>query len=176
MSDPRSTPPRSCTALSLGSNLGNRESLLAMARAYLGAGRLVRILKASSLYETEPVECRPQPWFLNQCLWVETDLPPALLLSHCQRVEAMLGRRRSVPHGPRTVDIDILFCGSLAIQTPNLTLPHQALPNRRSILAPLAELGIPWRHPTLGMDVSSLLASCRDLSRVALVVPGVSYG
>jgi 2-amino-4-hydroxy-6-hydroxymethyldihydropteridine diphosphokinase len=162
---------REPVAVALGSNLGDRAAFMAMARVYLGAGRLVHILKASSLYETEPVESGPQRWFLNQALWVETDLPPALLLSHCKRVENLLGRKRSEPHGPRNMDIDILFSGSLVISTPLLTLPHPALPRRRSILQPLAELGIPWRHPSLGADVPSLLNSCKDRSRVSLFLP-----
>ncbi len=168
---PAATSARCLTALALGSNVGGREAFLAMARTYLCAGRLVRILSASSLYETEPVECRPQRWFINQALWVDTELPPPLLLSHCQRVETLLGRRRAERHGPRTLDIDILFCGALVIQTPVLTLPHPALPNRRSILQPLAELAMPWRHPLLGGDIPALLSTCRDRARTVLVLP-----
>ncbi len=166
--------PRPPIALSLGSNLGDRQGALALARYALCAAGTVRILKASSIYETEPVECPPQPWFLNQVLWVATDLTPGLLLAHCQGVESRLGRVRSVPKGPRTIDVDLLFYGGLVIKTPVLTLPHPALPRRRSILQPLAELGIPWRHPVLGADAGLMLESCRDAGRVALFVPEVS--
>ena len=165
---------RGPVALALGSNLGHREEMLSMAKARLCAGWRVRILRASSIYETQPVECRTQPWFLNQVLWVETDFPPVMLLSHCQGVEAALGRRRAECRGPRTMDIDILFYEDRVITTPVLTLPHPALARRRSILQPLAELGIAWRHPTLNADIAGLLAACSDQGRVALVLPGVS--
>jgi 2-amino-4-hydroxy-6-hydroxymethyldihydropteridine diphosphokinase len=152
--------------------LANLES----AQAYLVAGGVVRALRASSVYETEPVQCRTQRWFLNQALLVETDLPPLLLLSFCQRVEALLGRRRSEHRGPRTMDIDILLVGGLCVKTPVLTLPHPAIPTRRSILLPLAELGTGWRHPALGADVPGLLAKCPGHSRVTRVVSGGNEG
>ena len=158
-------------ALSLGSNIGDRAGFLSLARSYLCSGRSVRILAASSLYETQPVECRPQRWYLNQALWVDTDLSPALLLTHCQRVESLLGRRRSERHGPRTIDIDILFVGSLVVRTPLLTLPHAALATRRSILTPLSELGIPWKHPIMGATLAELATACKDASRVQLFLP-----
>lgn len=157
-------------ALSLGSNLGNRASYLALAREHLAAGGVVKIIRTSSLYETEPVHCRPQGWFLNQALWVETALPPWMLLSFCQRVERFLGRRRVGWHEPRTVDIDILLFGDLVLRSPALTLPHPALPLRRSILQPLAELGMEWRHPLLGADVPTLLVQRPDKSRVMLAM------
>jgi 2-amino-4-hydroxy-6-hydroxymethyldihydropteridine diphosphokinase len=158
--------------LSLGSNLGNRLGFLESARACLVAGGVVRLLRVSSVYETEPVQCRAQRWFLNQAVLVETDLPPLLLLSFCQRVETLLGRRRSEWHGPRTADIDILLVGGLWVKTPVLTLPHPAIPARRSILVPLAELGTGWRHPVLGTEVPELLARCPDHSRVVRVGSG----
>ncbi len=167
---------RDPVALSLGSTVGDRATFLSLARNYLGTDNLVRILKSSSIYETEPVEAPPQRWFLNQVLWVDTDLPPAMLLSHCKRVETMLGRRRTTWHGPRTIDIDMLFVGSLVLRTPLLTLPHPAIPNRRSILTPLVEMRLPWVHPVLNADAGTLLQRCPDRSRVVLVVPEVSLG
>ena len=174
--DPCADPLRTPVVLSLGSNLGNRFAHLESARAFLSVGGVVRVRRASSLYDTEPVECRSQPWFLNQAVLVETDLPPLLLLSFCQRVESLLGRRRSEWHGPRTVDVDILLFGSMTVRSSLLTLPHKGLPFRRSILAPLEELGLQWRHPVLGADVPGLLAHCPDHSRVIRVAPGASIG
>lgn len=174
--NPCADPLRTPVVLSLGSNVGNRLGYLESARAYLVAGGVLRISNASSLYETEPVECQSQPWFLNQAVLVETDLPPLLLLSFCQRVESLLGRRRPAWHGPRTVDIDILLVGGLCVKTPALILPHPAIPCRRSILLPLAELATGWRHPVLGADVPGLLAHCPDHSRVIRVVPWASIG
>jgi 2-amino-4-hydroxy-6-hydroxymethyldihydropteridine diphosphokinase len=162
--------------LSLGSNLGNRLAYLESGTAYLSAGGVVRVLRASSVYETEPVQCHAQRWFFNQAVLVQTDLPPLLLLSFCQRVEALLGRRRSEWHGPRTLDIDILLVGGLCLKTAALTLPHPALPGRRSILQPLAELGTGWRHPVLGAEAPELLSRCPDHSRVIRAGSGGNEG
>ncbi len=169
-----SLPSRPPIALFLGSNLGNRQATLAMARYALGATGAMKILRASSVYETEPVDCAPQPWYLNQALWVASDLPPALLLAWCQGVESRLGRHRGLPRGPRTLDVDLLFYGDLVVRTPLLTLPHPALHKRRCVLVPLAELETPWRHPLLGLDAGCMLRACKDPGAVALVVPGVS--
>jgi len=169
--DPGSRP---LVALSLGSNLGTREAALSVARLLLTAGGAVRILKASSLYETEPVECPPQPWFLNQVLWISTGLPPAMLLARCLDVERHLGRHRRRPREARTLDVDLLFYGDLVVETPLLLLPHPALVRRRSVLVPLVELGIPWRHPRLGLTPAQMLNRCTAPGRVAMVVPEMS--
>ena len=50
--------------LSLGSNLGDREKNLRTAITALGEAK-VRVTRVSSFYETEPVDLREQPWFLN---------------------------------------------------------------------------------------------------------------
>jgi 2-amino-4-hydroxy-6-hydroxymethyldihydropteridine diphosphokinase len=165
---------RPLVALSLGANLGDRETSLAVARYLLAAGGALHILKASSLYETEPVQCPPQPWFLNQVLWVTTALPPALLLSMCQDVERRLGRHRRTPKGARTIDVDLLFYGNTVVRTAVLELPHPALALRRSALVPLVELGVPWRHPTLGLTPPELLARCPDPGRVVMVIPEIA--
>jgi len=58
--------------------------------------------------------------------------------------------------------VDLLFLGNTAIKTPGLTLPHPAIPRRRSILVPLADVAPRWRHPRLGKNVLELLAECKD--------------
>ena len=93
--------------LSLGSNLGDRESQLRNALDRLAPD--VRVLRESPLYETAPVEFTAQPWFLNQVIEAETALSPTELLSRTAAIERDLGRTREIPKGPRTVDIDILL-------------------------------------------------------------------
>jgi len=142
--------------LSLGSNLGDRDSHLAQAMERLEAAG-IHIVRRSSIYETEPQDRRDQPWFLNLVLEVETDLPPMDLLAQIQKIEKELGRERNVPRGPRTIDIDVLFYGSLVISTPQLEIPHPRLALRRFVLEPLAELSPNLVHPVILKTVFALL-------------------
>jgi 2-amino-4-hydroxy-6-hydroxymethyldihydropteridine diphosphokinase len=148
-------------AVLLGSNLGDREWYLRRAREILDAAGF-RVGASSDLYETQPVECGPQAPYLNQVLVGTVRVPAGLLLALCQRVEREAGRRSRQRHGPRTLDIDLLLCGNIAISTPGLMLPHPAIPRRRSILTPLADVAPWWRHPQLGKNVLELLAECKD--------------
>src|SRR6185369_2589653 len=96
----------------------------------------LRILRTSSVYETEPRERRNQRWFLNLVAEAETDLFPRQLLGRIARIEQLLGRRRMAANGPRTIDIDILFFGAFVMKTPALTIPHPRFAERRFVLAP----------------------------------------
>ena len=124
--------------LSLGSNVGEREENLRTAIAKLAAlGELVAV---SSFYETEPMEVANQPWFLNCAVSLKTKLMPRQFLSRMLKIEQEMGRHRSLPKGPRTIDIDILLFGNSVIHTPQLDVPHPALHQRRFVLEPLAEI------------------------------------
>jgi 2-amino-4-hydroxy-6-hydroxymethyldihydropteridine diphosphokinase len=144
--------------LALGSNLGDRAATLANALAQMESPEL-HVLRASSVYETEPRELADQPWFLNQVAEVETSLFPRQLLTRLKRLEIALGRRPSVPKGPRTIDIDILFYGDAVVSTPDLTIPHPGITERRFVLEPLAELAPDLRHPKTGKAIRELLAA-----------------
>jgi 2-amino-4-hydroxy-6-hydroxymethyldihydropteridine diphosphokinase len=144
--------------LSLGSNLGDREGHLREAIALVGAEGL-RVLRVSSLYETEPMEVRDQPWFLNLVVEAETDLFPKQVLARIRKIELGLGRRRGRPKGPRTIDIDILLYGESVIGTTELIVPHPRLAERRFVLEPLAELVPELRHPVNRRTMRELLAA-----------------
>ena len=102
----------------------------------------VRVLRASSVYETEPQgEILDQPDFLNAVLEIETDLGPEELLDVCKVVELEVGRVFGGPrHGPRTIDIDVLLLGDVEHSSERLTVPHRDVLQRRFVLAPLVEL------------------------------------
>lgn len=142
--------------LSLGSNVGNREVNLKAAVNGLESAR-VHVRRASPVYETEPVDYKNQPWFLNLVIEAETKLMPEQLLQKTLRIERDLGRTRKIPKGPRTIDIDILFYGHAVVQSPGLEIPHPRLAQRRFVLAPLADLAPDLRHPVTGRTVREML-------------------
>ncbi|HTZ49130.1 MAG TPA: 2-amino-4-hydroxy-6-hydroxymethyldihydropteridine diphosphokinase [Verrucomicrobiae bacterium] len=141
---------------SLGSNIGDRHAHLRAALEKLAAPDL-RILRVSPVYETEPVDFARQPWFLNLVAEAETSMFPLQLLAWTQRIERALGRVRTVPKGPRTIDIDILLYGNAVTRTPTLEIPHARMAERRFVLAPLADLVADLRHPVTHRSVREML-------------------
>ncbi|MGA2115246.1 MAG: 2-amino-4-hydroxy-6-hydroxymethyldihydropteridine diphosphokinase [Bryobacteraceae bacterium] len=142
--------------LGLGSNIGDRLEYLKRAIERLSKAR-VRVLRASPVYETEPLDATAQGWFLNQVVEAETELFPLQLLAATQRIERELGRARLVPKGPRTLDIDILFYGKAVVETERLEIPHPRVGERRFVLKPLADLAAGFRHPATGRSVREML-------------------
>lgn len=151
--------------IALGSNLpgpaGFPEATLAAAAARLAS--LGRIAARSSLYSTAPVGLADQPRFLNAVLALETPLTPFQLLGALLLIERDFGRDRaaSVPNGPRTLDLDLLFYADLVIGEASLELPHPRLAERAFVLIPLHEIAPQLRDPRTGRTVVELL---RDLS------------
>jgi 2-amino-4-hydroxy-6-hydroxymethyldihydropteridine diphosphokinase len=142
--------------LGLGSNVGDRERNLAAALEQL-AGPALRVLRVSSTYETEPVDYTDQRWFLNLVVEAETELFPMQLLTRIVKVERALGRVRTVPKGPRTLDIDILLYGRVVVRSARLEIPHPRMGERRFVLAPLAELAPGLRHPLTRKTMREML-------------------
>ena len=151
--------------LSLGSNIGDRAGNIARAVEALGA-RGMRVTRQSSLYETEPLELREQPWFLNCVVEAETDLMPRQLMNALLEIEREMGRTRRVPKGPRLIDMDILIFGASEVRTAELEIPHPRMAERRFVLVPFAEIAPEARHPTLQKSVAELLAETPDRSEV----------
>lgn len=151
--------------LSLGSNLGNRAENISKALAAMGSEG-VHVTRVSSLYKTQPVDYRPQPWFLNCVLETETELMPLQLLRRCQAIERALGRRPGVAKGPRLIDIDILLYENLVIRSAALTVPHERMAQRRFVLIPLRELAPGLRHPVTQRTAAEMLEGIEDASPV----------
>lgn len=125
--------------MALGSNLGDRESHLAFARARLAGLPDTRLLAVSRVEETAPLG-PPQGPYLNQMVLLETGLDPAELLAHCRTIEGERGRERLERWGPRTLDLDIVRFGERTVREPDLVVPHPELPHRDFWQRELAEL------------------------------------
>jgi len=141
--------------LSLGSNIGDRENHLRDAIARLG--REGRVVSVSSFYETEPVEFTDQAWFLNCAVALETTQTPEHLMAALLNIEQEMGRRRIQRKGPRVIDIDILLFSDKIIDSPELTVPHPAMLERRFVLQPLAEIAPEQQHPVLMKTIREFL-------------------
>src|SRR3954469_10736526 len=148
-----------CAYVALGANLGDREGTIRAALAELDLVPGVRVAAVSALRETDPVGYLNQPRFLNGAAALETTLGPAELLAVLLAVERRFGRtREDVPaQGPRTLDLDLLLYGSVAIDEPGLTIPHPRLHERRFVLEPLSELDASLEVPGKG-KIQTLLA------------------
>jgi 2-amino-4-hydroxy-6-hydroxymethyldihydropteridine diphosphokinase len=151
--------------LSMGSNMGNRAENIARAIAALRQHG-VRVTRESSLYETEPLEMRDQPWFLNCAIAAETELPPEQLMEVLLGIERGMGRERSVPKGPRLIDMDILLYGSDIVKQPRLEIPHPRMAKRKFVLVPLAEIAGEANHPVSMMTIAEMLEATADRSQV----------
>ena len=128
--------------VALGGNLGNVRDTIDRAVAVFCEGQRVRLLARSSDYRTNPWGVEDQPPFVNACIAVETRLSPRALLAHAQAVERALGRERSKERrwGPRRIDIDLIAYDDVALEDPDLTLPHPQLFTRAFVLVPLTEI------------------------------------
>lgn len=144
--------------LGLGSNLGDRNENLKDAIASLPPQMDVKA--KSPVYETPPWGYEDQPRFLNQVVRVQTYLDAEPLLKHIKRLEVALGRKASFRHGPRLIDIDILFYDDLILNTPLLTLPHPHLHERGFVLLPLMDIAPDLVHPLTKKSVREMVVSC----------------
>ena len=153
--------------LSLGSNLGDRESNLAQATMALAINFEISNIESSSYYASEPLYNNDQPEFLNSIVKCETTLKPFDFLDVTKRIEKMLGRsEEKEKNQPRLIDIDILLHGDAIIETELLTLPHPMLGFRKFILLPFAEIEPNFKIPHSKFTINDLIDHCPDTSRV----------
>jgi len=136
--------------LSLGTNLGDREAHLRKAIAQLRTAAGVDLLRASRVYETEPMEVADQPRFLNMVVEAEVDatISPRDLLYLAKQTETEVGRSKRERWGPREIDIDVLLVGEEQVREEDFELPHPRMWERAFVMVPLAELAADLRAPS----------------------------
>lgn len=149
------------TYLLTGGNIGDRLQYLQQACKSIEK-QAGKVLKKSAVYETAAWGLSNQNSFLNQVLLVSTPLPAEELLQTLLHIEQQSGRKRIEKMGPRTIDIDILFYNNEIITTPDLTVPHPQIANRRFVLTPLNEITPEFVHPALQKTIAGLLEICAD--------------
>jgi len=154
--------------LCLGSNLGNRGENISLALVLLKK-EAIKIIKISSLYETQPVDYLAQPWFYNQLAEIETELSPLRLLAIIKKIERKMGRKRALPKRPRLIDIDIILAEETIIRTEELVIPHPLMERRSFVLLPLVEISPGTVHPVLHENMKVLWQKSNDRSIVRKV-------
>ena len=147
--------------LLLGSNLGDRESYITGATNLL-AERVGTVEVVSSYYETASWGKTEQPDFINQAIYLQTNLSPQELLITILDIEKQFGRQRIEKWGSRTIDIDILFYADMIIKESDLVVPHPYLHERAFALLPLAEIAPEYVHPLMNKTILDLCDSLAD--------------
>ena len=142
--------------IGLGSNLGNRKENINKAIELLKNTKGIKIIKTSSIIETEPYGKTDQPNFLNCVIEINTEINPEHLLEICNKIENELGRIRKEKWGPRTIDLDILFIDDFVIRTPDLVVPHPEVHLRNFVLTSLMEIAPDFIHPVFNKTIKEI--------------------
>ena len=156
--------------IGIGSNLGDRKANHFEAIERIQKIPNTRIVKQSSLYESEP-HGDAKTWFVNAVIEIETESSADDLLKKLKAVETAMGRKRvrGKRWGSRVIDLDILFFNNEIIDKRKLKVPHPEVPNRRFVLAPMSELAPQLIHPKLALSISELLAGVKDTKKIHLL-------
>ena len=151
--------------LILGGNRGNRREIISSA-IDLVTSKIGLKISASTLYESEPWGFTSE-LFVNQVIAIKTNMSPEEILSASQQIEVQLGRiRNRAGYEARTIDIDLLYYDSVVLDSPDLTIPHPHIADRRFVLVPLAEIAPDYIDPLSGKKVIEMLQECTDPSKV----------
>jgi len=159
--------------LAIGSNLGNKEKNICLAK-YKLLSNDVKLIKSSSNYETLSWPNKKEPKFINTVIKISTILSPMALMQKCLNIESDLGRKRSKKNEPRICDIDIIDYDQKILKGNNnkkLILPHPEMHKRNFVLLPLYEIAKSWIHPVKKKKINKLikLLHIEDLRTIKLI-------
>lgn len=139
--------------------------------AFLAIDRVLPLRDKSSLYRSPAWPDPSDPPFVNACAIANSDADPFEVLRILQAVENAFGRKRERRNGPRTLDLDLIACRDIVIETAELTLPHPRCKSRAFVLAPLAEIAPEWTPPGGDSAVQSMLSSLGEHDVVRITAP-----
>ena len=150
--------------VAIGGNLPGPRGALPLVACCAAAEALrglpgLRFAALSRWYRTAPVPPSGQPDYINGVVRLEGEADPVWLLRRLHAIEAAGGRRRGTRNAARTLDLDLIDLNGMVRDAPDPVLPHPRAHERGFVLAPLADVAPAWRHPRLGRDVTTLLAS-----------------
>lgn len=154
--------------IGLGSNLGDRVGNIRKAVEMLGNRAILSEIRLASLYETEPVGFKNQPWFLNTVVAGNTKLTISELLARCKEIERTIGRQQRPRWHEREIDLDILIYGDFQLVSKEINVPHPRMTERRFVLVPASEIAPNSMHPIARKSIAQLLDECTDSSKVTL--------
>ncbi|MCM3571462.1 2-amino-4-hydroxy-6-hydroxymethyldihydropteridine diphosphokinase [Neobacillus mesonae] len=154
--------------IALGSNIGNRYDNIRIAIKKLTNQTDIKLVRSSSIYETDPVGYEDQDLFLNMVIEIQTTLEAMELLDRCLTVESELGRKREIRWGPRTIDLDILTYNQENIKNERLIVPHPRMMERAFVLVPLLEMKPDMKFHGMDKPISAMLDQLPDREGVRL--------
>ncbi len=154
--------------LSLGSNVGDKEKNIKGAVELLEKKLGVKV-KKSPVYDTPPLYYKGQDNFYNCCVIFRLEIPAEKLLAIILTIENKLGRKKGERHGPRTIDIDIIFIGDQVIADDRLTIPHPCMQDRKFVLRPLADIAPQLVHPAVQLTIEEMLEESPDRSKITKI-------
>ncbi len=154
--------------IGIGSNVGNKRENFFEAVTRLAKLPDTRVLKESSLYESEPLGDAKE-WYVNGAVEIETKFKPDMLLKKFKNIERAMGRKKIKKRwGARIIDLDILLYDSAVVKKKNLRIPHPEMSSRKFVLIPLSEIAPQVIHPELGVTISEMLIKIKDDKKIHL--------
>ncbi|MDQ7055332.1 MAG: 2-amino-4-hydroxy-6-hydroxymethyldihydropteridine diphosphokinase [Persephonella sp.] len=148
--------------IGLGSNIGNRKKNIEIAIKHIS--QVLNGITVAPIYVSKAVGYKNQPDFYNTVVSGFTQLSPEKLFRKLKEIEKKTGRIKRFRWGPREIDIDIVFYGSIILETEELIIPHPRAHERDFVLQPLSDIQPEFIHPVFRKTVKELLLNLKNRS------------